>query len=236
MCISVTGFVVMLGNDDGRFLMDRETGEVRLTQAVKDRLTTPTSHLQVMVRLTNSYVGHIIGVKIPILLSLYHSLCVLQPGIPRQWPQEVLCCYSVGPCCGSEPVLPKVWHGCIQRLCKCRKEYHLPSHNLRQQSTDVTCTGPGLQGCMYCSIHPFSTLCICFIFWYPPPPFYSPQIGRASIPWSTSLSAPHPITQTSTRSHRRGFWLPWPMSSNQNRNTFLRWASVSGNICLSLMT
>lgn len=54
MSTSVTVFVFMLGDDDGRFLMDRETGEVKLIQGVRDRLITPVLHLQVMVRLTYS--------------------------------------------------------------------------------------------------------------------------------------------------------------------------------------
>ena len=40
----------MAGGDDGRFQMDRQTGEVRLMQAVTDRLTNPTLHIRVMVR------------------------------------------------------------------------------------------------------------------------------------------------------------------------------------------
>ncbi|XP_077373117.1 protocadherin-15 isoform X2 [Festucalex cinctus] len=36
------------GDDHGRFLMDRLTGEMRFTRAVKDRLATPALHLQVM--------------------------------------------------------------------------------------------------------------------------------------------------------------------------------------------
>lgn len=44
----------MLGDDDGRFLMDRETGEMRLIHGVRDRLATPALYLKVMVRLTSS--------------------------------------------------------------------------------------------------------------------------------------------------------------------------------------
>ncbi|XP_062277477.1 cadherin-related family member 5 [Scomber scombrus] len=45
---SPVSYAIISGDDDGRFLMVRETGEVRLTQAVRDRLTTPTLDLQVM--------------------------------------------------------------------------------------------------------------------------------------------------------------------------------------------
>jgi len=41
-------YTIISGDDDGRFLMDRETGEVRLTWGVKDRLTISAFHLQVM--------------------------------------------------------------------------------------------------------------------------------------------------------------------------------------------
>ncbi|KAK5928111.1 hypothetical protein CgunFtcFv8_013201 [Champsocephalus gunnari] len=41
-------YVILSGDDDGRFLMDRDTGEVKLMRGVKDRLTTPDLHLQVM--------------------------------------------------------------------------------------------------------------------------------------------------------------------------------------------
>ncbi|CAL8263596.1 unnamed protein product [Merluccius merluccius] len=41
-------YAILSGADDGRFLMDRQTGEVRLMQAVTDRLTNPTLHLRVM--------------------------------------------------------------------------------------------------------------------------------------------------------------------------------------------
>ncbi|KAM9854758.1 uncharacterized protein ACBR49_003291 [Aulostomus maculatus] len=45
---SPISYAILSGDNDGHFLMDRETGEVRLTHAVRDRLTTPTLHLQVM--------------------------------------------------------------------------------------------------------------------------------------------------------------------------------------------
>ncbi|XP_061772800.1 cadherin-related family member 5 [Nerophis ophidion] len=41
-------FAILSGDNHGRFLMDRKTGEVRLMRAVKDRLATPALHLQVM--------------------------------------------------------------------------------------------------------------------------------------------------------------------------------------------
>ncbi|XP_033941685.1 cadherin-related family member 5 [Pseudochaenichthys georgianus] len=46
---SPLSYVILSGDDDGRFLMDRDTGEVKLMRGVKDRLTTPELHLQVMV-------------------------------------------------------------------------------------------------------------------------------------------------------------------------------------------
>ncbi|KAM3870585.1 uncharacterized protein ACN63O_005711 [Diretmus argenteus] len=45
---SPLSYAILSGADDGRFLMDRETGEVKLTRGVEDRLTTPALHLQVM--------------------------------------------------------------------------------------------------------------------------------------------------------------------------------------------
>lgn len=45
---SPVSYAILSGDDDGRFLMDRQTGEVRLTRGVRDRLTTPALHLQVM--------------------------------------------------------------------------------------------------------------------------------------------------------------------------------------------
>ncbi|KAF3854748.1 hypothetical protein F7725_022803 [Dissostichus mawsoni] len=51
---SPLSYVILSGDEDGRFLMDRDTGEVKLMRGVKDRLTTPELHLQVMVRLTYS--------------------------------------------------------------------------------------------------------------------------------------------------------------------------------------
>lgn len=47
----VNVLVLMLGDDDDRFLMDRETGEMKLIHSVRDRLKTPALHLKVMVRL-----------------------------------------------------------------------------------------------------------------------------------------------------------------------------------------
>ncbi|XP_061677765.1 cadherin-related family member 5 [Syngnathoides biaculeatus] len=41
-------YVILSGDDHGRFLMDRQTAEVRFTRAVNDRLATPALHLQVM--------------------------------------------------------------------------------------------------------------------------------------------------------------------------------------------
>ncbi|XP_042267952.1 cadherin-related family member 5 isoform X1 [Thunnus maccoyii] len=45
---SSLSYAILSGDDDGRFLMDTVTGEVRMTQAVRDRLTTPALHLQIM--------------------------------------------------------------------------------------------------------------------------------------------------------------------------------------------
>lgn len=45
-------FVLVLGNEDGRFRMDTRTGEMKLIKRVTDRLKTPLLHLQVMVRLS----------------------------------------------------------------------------------------------------------------------------------------------------------------------------------------
>lgn len=53
VCVCCTSeFTFLLGDDDGRFLMDRKTGAIKLMRRVGDRLTTPSLHLQVMVRLT----------------------------------------------------------------------------------------------------------------------------------------------------------------------------------------
>ncbi|XP_051238814.1 cadherin-related family member 5 isoform X2 [Dicentrarchus labrax] len=45
---SPVSYSILSGDDDGRFLMDRKTGEVKLIQGFRDRLTTPTLYLQVM--------------------------------------------------------------------------------------------------------------------------------------------------------------------------------------------
>ncbi|CAL8358767.1 unnamed protein product [Lota lota] len=45
---SPISYAILSGGDDGRFQMDRQTGEVRLMQAVTDRLTNPTLHIRVM--------------------------------------------------------------------------------------------------------------------------------------------------------------------------------------------
>uniref|UniRef100_UPI003AB018EC uncharacterized protein n=1 Tax=Centroberyx gerrardi TaxID=166262 RepID=UPI003AB018EC len=45
---SPLSYAILSGDDEGLFLMDKETGEMRLTQVVKDRLTTPVLHLEVM--------------------------------------------------------------------------------------------------------------------------------------------------------------------------------------------
>ncbi|XP_026221517.1 cadherin-related family member 5 isoform X2 [Anabas testudineus] len=45
---SPLSYAIISGDKNGRFLMDRKTGEVKLTQGVRDRLTTPALHLQVM--------------------------------------------------------------------------------------------------------------------------------------------------------------------------------------------
>ncbi|XP_068459926.1 cadherin-related family member 5 [Clinocottus analis] len=45
---SPLSYAILSGNDDGRFLMDRATGEVKLICVIEDRLTTPELHLQVM--------------------------------------------------------------------------------------------------------------------------------------------------------------------------------------------
>ncbi|XP_058501780.1 cadherin-related family member 5 [Solea solea] len=41
-------YAILSGDDEGRFLMDRQTGEMRLIRGVIDRITTPMLHLQVM--------------------------------------------------------------------------------------------------------------------------------------------------------------------------------------------
>ncbi|XP_051916362.1 protocadherin-15 isoform X1 [Hippocampus zosterae] len=45
---ATVNYAILSGDDHGRFLMDRLTGEVRFTRAVNDRLATPALHLQVM--------------------------------------------------------------------------------------------------------------------------------------------------------------------------------------------
>ncbi|XP_035520778.1 cadherin-related family member 5 [Morone saxatilis] len=45
---SPVSYSILSGDDDGRFLMDSKTGEVKLIRGFRDRLTTPTLHLQVM--------------------------------------------------------------------------------------------------------------------------------------------------------------------------------------------
>lgn len=43
--------VLTAGDDDGRFLMNRETGEMKMVHSIGNRLHTPVLHLKVMVRL-----------------------------------------------------------------------------------------------------------------------------------------------------------------------------------------
>ncbi|XP_062317693.1 uncharacterized protein LOC134021171 isoform X2 [Osmerus eperlanus] len=45
---SPLNYTILSGADNGRFLMDRVTGEVRLTRGVEDRLLTPTLRLRIM--------------------------------------------------------------------------------------------------------------------------------------------------------------------------------------------
>lgn len=48
-CIKNCIYAHASGDDGGRFLLDRETGEMRLVRGVRDRLTSPTLHLNIMV-------------------------------------------------------------------------------------------------------------------------------------------------------------------------------------------
>lgn len=126
----------MLGDDDGRFLMDKETGEMKLIHAVTDKLATPVLHLKVMVRATASVLGE--GLQHINVTALPFPPSVLQPGVSGRRPQEVLCCDSVGPSSGSEPFLPRVRHDRISRLCNCREDARLSGQHIWQQSPDVT--------------------------------------------------------------------------------------------------
>ncbi|TWW76393.1 cadherin-related family member 5 isoform X1 [Takifugu flavidus] len=45
---SPISYAILSGDDDGRFRLDGETGEMRLTRGVSDRLTTPRLHLNIM--------------------------------------------------------------------------------------------------------------------------------------------------------------------------------------------
>ncbi|XP_054475487.1 cadherin-related family member 5 [Anoplopoma fimbria] len=45
---SPLSYSILSGDNDGHFLMDRETGEVKLIRGIEDKLTTPELHLQVM--------------------------------------------------------------------------------------------------------------------------------------------------------------------------------------------
>lgn len=51
---SVNVLVFTLGDNEGHFLMDKETGEMKLIHGFRDRLTTPALHIKVMVRLAFS--------------------------------------------------------------------------------------------------------------------------------------------------------------------------------------
>lgn len=65
-------FSTLLEDEDDHFSINRETGELRLTNGVKDRLVTPVLRLQVMVRLMSS--GNWQFVKdSPSATSLYHG-------------------------------------------------------------------------------------------------------------------------------------------------------------------
>lgn len=81
MCTSA--FAFMLGDDDGRLLMDRKTGEIKLIRRVRDRLTTPALHLQVMVRLTYPVLVAFLndGNFSFILLMSISLICISHPGI-----------------------------------------------------------------------------------------------------------------------------------------------------------
>lgn len=45
---SQVSYAILSGDDDGRFLMDRETGEMKMVHGVGNRLQTPELHLKVM--------------------------------------------------------------------------------------------------------------------------------------------------------------------------------------------
>ncbi|XP_047451498.1 cadherin-related family member 5 [Mugil cephalus] len=45
---STVSYAILSGDDDERFIMDKQTGEVRLIRGVRDRLTAPELYLQVM--------------------------------------------------------------------------------------------------------------------------------------------------------------------------------------------
>ena len=91
------------------------------------------------------------------IFLFFNFVSVLHPGLPGQRPQEVFCCYSLGPNFGSKPVLSRVWHGWISWLCDRRKDSILSGQYIWQQSTDVACAGPRLQSSKPCVIHTCGT-------------------------------------------------------------------------------
>lgn len=228
---SVTAFVFALGDDDGRFLMDRETGEVKLTRGVKDRLTTPELHLQVMVRLTYSVFA--VGMKDIPFLTPNINLCLFvacaqayQDDDPRKYsvatvlvrvlavnqffPEFDMAAYHGFVTAGNSPASLVNTYGSKALML-----------HVQDQDFNQVCTSPhsSHMACVHPQRKNAQSSSVFDLYCYPSPPF-SPQIDRVSIPWSPSPSVQHPTTQTSTKSHRRGFWSPGLIDSNQNRNTF----------------
>lgn len=147
--LSITVFVFMLGDDDGRFLMDTETGEVKLIGVVGDRLTTPELHLHIMVRHTHSVFTA--GLKdIHSYQSHWSVFCLSVCFAPRHIRTTTPgSCFSVGLSSGSEPVLSRVYYGWTSRLCNYWKELCLSGQYLWQQGTDVIYTRSSLWPCKH---------------------------------------------------------------------------------------
>ncbi|XP_035497737.2 protocadherin-11 X-linked [Scophthalmus maximus] len=65
-------YAILSGDNEGRFLMDRVTGEMKLTRGVTDRLTTPTLHLQVMAYQDNDPRKYSVATVLVRILAVNH--------------------------------------------------------------------------------------------------------------------------------------------------------------------
>lgn len=192
---------------------------MRLTQGVRDRLTTPRLHLNIMVVWQQHEEKRL---TLQLFISVSHCLIrhtrTTTPGsTPLRWYWSEFWRSTI--------FIQSLRRLNIEALWPRGRPWPLWSTPMAAKSLSYMCKIE--TSLMYTRHKHNRKLLICDLCNSSSPATFFSKCDRLPIPWSTLASLWHQTTQPSTKSLRRVFWLPRPINSNQTRNMNWRWVSGS---------